>query len=74
MKIRQTPEGVVVLYPGRVVSILGTEEKRHRCCPGCGWGPASRNERYASSRTAYYFRCQKCIDPTTGQPRTWKET
>jgi len=62
-----------VVYSGFVLQPEARPEKRHRCCPHCGWGPASREHRYASSDTCYYFRCGGCIDPNVGQPSTWKE-
>ena len=67
---------MVVTYPGAILrpSRVEAREGQGRYCPGCGWGPAGRGDRYACSPTAYHYRCQRCMDPETARFTTWKDS
>ena len=72
-KVEETEEGVKVTYPERVLPPTLTPLRKKRHCPSCGWGPASRVDRYGSTKSAYLYECQKCVDEDRCLPTRWQE-
>jgi hypothetical protein len=72
-KVEETPEGVEVTFPGRVLPPALPPRRRLRHCPACGEGPVTRKDRYGTSKTAYLYECPVCVDPETCRPTRWKD-
>ena len=69
----ETPEGVTVSYPDRVLPPAFAPLRRLRHCPACGEGPVRSAQRYGATSTAYLYECPRCVDPETCRPTRWKD-